>query len=125
MAVMTCGQCADGWVCELHPDEPWFHHVEMAAVCGGRDAMPESHLPVVVGERDGSPDRTGSRWRDAGRSLATLKSGISPRPLGVHVSRSSRTRLNLSSGSVHPGIFTLTHERVTPPRYGLSRSFAT
>jgi hypothetical protein len=37
----------------------------------------------------------------------------------------SRIRLNLSSGSVHPGTFTLSQDRVTPPRYGLSSSFAT
>lgn len=21
----TCGQCADGWICEEHPDKPWPH----------------------------------------------------------------------------------------------------
>jgi hypothetical protein len=34
MAVKTCGQCADGWVCEIHPDEPWTHHVDLAVPCG-------------------------------------------------------------------------------------------
>jgi hypothetical protein len=34
MAVKTCGQCADGWVCEIHPEEPWTHHVNQAEACG-------------------------------------------------------------------------------------------
>jgi hypothetical protein len=34
MAVKACGQCADGWVCEIHPDEPWTHHVNLAEACG-------------------------------------------------------------------------------------------
>ena len=21
----TCGKCADGWICEAHPDKPWPH----------------------------------------------------------------------------------------------------
>lgn len=21
----TCGKCAEGWVCEAHPDKPWPH----------------------------------------------------------------------------------------------------
>ena len=21
----TCGRCADGWICEEHPDKPWPH----------------------------------------------------------------------------------------------------
>ena len=21
----TCGKCADGWICEEHPDKPWPH----------------------------------------------------------------------------------------------------
>ena len=21
----TCGRCADGWICEEHPDQPWPH----------------------------------------------------------------------------------------------------
>jgi hypothetical protein len=34
MAMKTCGQCADGWVCEIHPDEPLTHHVNLAEACG-------------------------------------------------------------------------------------------
>jgi hypothetical protein len=33
MTVKTCGQCADGWIWEIHPEEPWTHHVNMAAEC--------------------------------------------------------------------------------------------
>jgi hypothetical protein len=49
MAVRSCGLCADGWICEIHPDEPWTHHVNLAEECGGGDALHESHLSVVVG----------------------------------------------------------------------------
>jgi DNA-directed RNA polymerase subunit RPC12/RpoP len=23
--MLTCGKCADGWICEEHPDLPWPH----------------------------------------------------------------------------------------------------
>ena len=33
-AIRSCGQCADGWVCEIHPDAPLVHHVDQAEACG-------------------------------------------------------------------------------------------
>jgi hypothetical protein len=25
MTRMTCGKCDDGWICKVHPDQPWPH----------------------------------------------------------------------------------------------------
>jgi hypothetical protein len=37
-AIRSCGRYADGWLCEVHPDQPWMHHVDEAAA--GGIAMP-------------------------------------------------------------------------------------
>ena len=57
MPVKTCGQCADGWVCELHPDEPWPHHVDMAAACG--IAMPCTNPTCPLSWANETDPRTG------------------------------------------------------------------
>src|SRR5919106_3027375 len=57
MAVKTCGLCADGWVCELHPEEPWTHHVNLAEACGV--AMPCSNPTCPLSWATETDPRTG------------------------------------------------------------------
>jgi hypothetical protein len=48
MAVKTCGQCADRWVCEIHPDAEWQHHVDQAALLGDPIQEPPAHSRMKV-----------------------------------------------------------------------------
>lgn len=47
----TCGKCADGWICEAHPEKPWPHDD-----CGGpgmpcdKPGCPYSIEPVPAEE---------------------------------------------------------------------------
>jgi hypothetical protein len=57
MAVKSCGCCADGWMCEIHPGEPWTHHVSMAEECAV--AMPCTNPTCPLSWANSTDPRTG------------------------------------------------------------------
>jgi len=101
-----------------------------SAICHGSSAWgtggPRSSGVRRLSRRAPSLRRIGRE--SAGRPCKCSRCDRSPRhptsPPRASPSRLRRTRLNLSSGSVQPGTLTFSHDRLPPPRYGLSRSLA-
>src|ERR671918_1986976 len=84
-------------MCELHPDEPWTHHLNLAEACGV--AMPcSNHLSVVVGER--TPPRRTPDPPTAG-TLATEGSGGAHRVTGTRNGRRWVTSAGAVTASGH------------------------
>jgi hypothetical protein len=83
MAVKTCDQCADGWVCELHSEEPWTHHVNLAEACGVAMPCPIPRTAWAeprrqVGQAARAPSIESSRSSNAVQVIGLEKTASAP-----------------------------------------------